>query len=158
MDRLWERKSVVLALLAAGFLLRLWTAHAYWGWFDREFPGTWERSRAVLSQDGTQYLQQADPDTWQRQYRGAWQDHPYYRPPLASFFFAALARAAGFDRIMLSSVEASAVGGASGRERRSAQGAAGVGCGWGPGLPALCGERRNGFMGIGVPPGGKGVG
>jgi 4-amino-4-deoxy-L-arabinose transferase-like glycosyltransferase len=100
------RVLAVAALLAAGFLLRLWTADAYWSWFDRQFPGTWQRSRVVLSQDGTQYVQQADPDTWQRPYRGPWQDRPYYRPPLASYSFAFLCRATGFDRLALSASQA----------------------------------------------------
>ena len=89
------RNVAVATLLGAGFLLRLWTAHAYWSWFDREFPGAWERSRTVLSQDGTQYVQQADPDTWQRPFRGRWQERPYYRPPLASHYFAFLCQRQG---------------------------------------------------------------
>jgi 4-amino-4-deoxy-L-arabinose transferase-like glycosyltransferase len=100
------RGIVVALLLAAGFLLRLWTAHAYWSWFDREYPGAWERSRSVLSQDGTRYVQQADPDTWQRPSRGRWQERPYYRPPLASYYFALLCRATGFDRLAVSACQA----------------------------------------------------
>jgi 4-amino-4-deoxy-L-arabinose transferase-like glycosyltransferase len=104
--RRWPRGLAVALLLAAGFLLRLWTAHAYWRWFDGEFPGAWQRSRVILSQDGTQYVQQADPDTWQRPYRGPWQERPYYRPPLASYVFAFLCRVTGFDRLALSAIQA----------------------------------------------------
>jgi 4-amino-4-deoxy-L-arabinose transferase-like glycosyltransferase len=106
--RAWPsaRGLLVAIVLAAGFLLRLWTAHAYWSWFDREFPGAWERSRVVVSQDGTQYVQQADPDSWQRPLRGHWQERPYYRPPLASYYFVFLSRATGFDRLAISACQA----------------------------------------------------
>lgn len=94
------------AVLAAGFAIRVFAAHVEWRTFDREFPNVWEISRSALSQDGTQYVLQADRGTWKARYFRDWDQKAYYRPPLASYYFALLFPAVGFDRVAASAVQA----------------------------------------------------
>ncbi len=95
------------AILLAGLLLRIVAADSYWKWHDRAFPGAWEVSRLVLSHDGQQYIHQARPDTWRsaHPYYQEWERKPYYRPPLASYYFMYLFRASSFDRPAVSIVQ-----------------------------------------------------
>jgi len=92
-------------LLLAGFLLRLASAHLHWNWFDAQFPSTWGGSKIDLSQDGTQYIQQADPGTWNSLPFRDWDERPFFRPPLASYYFVALFRLFHFDRLAVSAVQ-----------------------------------------------------
>jgi 4-amino-4-deoxy-L-arabinose transferase-like glycosyltransferase len=98
--------AALLGWLAAGLLLRAAAADRLWSRFDRELPGAWETSASVLSQDGTQYVLQAGPPTWNARLFRDWDRKPYYRPPLASYYFAYLFPAVGFDRRAASCVQA----------------------------------------------------
>ena len=92
--------------MLAGFLVRVAGADAYWKWFDREFPQTWQVSKLDLSQNGMQYVLQADPGTWNSPHFRGWDDRPYFRPPLASYYFVGLFRLFHFSRLAVSAVQA----------------------------------------------------
>src|SRR5690349_2081649 len=94
------------AIVAAGFLLRVGAAYHLWRAFDAEFPRVWETSGQTLSQDGTQYVLQAGPSTWNAPLFRGWAAQPFYRPPLASYYFIGLLRAVRFDRLAASAVQA----------------------------------------------------
>jgi 4-amino-4-deoxy-L-arabinose transferase-like glycosyltransferase len=89
-----------------GLALRLWGAAAHWQWFDQQHPLTWEKSKLELSQDANQYIQQADPDTWASPLHRSWAEQTYFRPPLASYYFAGLFRAVHFDRMLAATAQA----------------------------------------------------
>jgi hypothetical protein len=98
--RLW-----IACVLLAGLGLRVWGAWSYWNWFDEQHPETWKVSRIALSQDGTQYIQQADPRTWASQQHRGWANRAFFRPPLPSYYFDALANAVSFNRLAISTVQ-----------------------------------------------------
>ena len=93
-------------LLLVGFLVRVASANAYWKWFDSEFPQTWQVSKLDLSQNGMQYALQADPGTWNSPHFQGWDDRPYFRPPLASYYFVGLFRLFHFNRLAVSATQA----------------------------------------------------
>lgn len=99
---------LLIAIVLGGFFLRIFAAYDYWNWFDTVFPETWQHSRIVLSQDGTQYAQQAGPGTWCSTVFQKWRQLPYYRPPLASYYFTVLFRMFGFNRLAVSAIQAAA--------------------------------------------------
>ncbi len=104
--RLRPEKLALIAVLAGGFAIRLGAAQAQWRAFDREFPGVWDLSKSAFSQDGTQYVLQAGPECWKTRFFHDWARKAYYRPPLASYYFAALLPAVGFSRVAASAVQA----------------------------------------------------
>jgi hypothetical protein len=88
-------RFALIAILALGGVLRAVAAWHYWNWFDGEFPGLWDASGATLSQDATTYIQQAGaPGSANR----IWAQLPFFRPPLASWYFAGLFPLFRFDR------------------------------------------------------------
>ena len=95
----------VFCVLVVGFGLRVAGAHAYWNWFDEQHPETWKVSKLVLSPDGSQYVQQADPRTWASPLHRGWADRAFFRPPLASYYFAALLPVVGFNRLAVSAFQ-----------------------------------------------------
>lgn len=103
-----SRQVIILSvILLSGLILRVLAADSYWKWYDTTFPRSWEVSKLVLSHDGQQYIHQARPDTWRsaHPYYREWEKKPFYRPPLASCYFAALFRASSFDRLTVSTVQ-----------------------------------------------------
>jgi len=88
-----------------GLGLRVGGASAYWEWFDDQHPETWRVSKLVLSPDGSQYVQQADPGIWASRLHRGWTDRPFFRPPLPSYYFAALFRMVGFNRLTVSAFQ-----------------------------------------------------
>jgi len=94
-----------IGLLALGLILRLASAHIYWSWFDTRFPDTWAHSKIELSQDGSEYVLQADPGTWNSYLHRGWSDRAYFRPPLASYYFVALFRLFDFNRFAVSAAQ-----------------------------------------------------
>jgi 4-amino-4-deoxy-L-arabinose transferase-like glycosyltransferase len=100
----YNRIFVFLILLIL-FFLRVWAARDYWNWFDQRFPETWQHSRIVLSQDESQYLQQAAVNQWYPAVFSRWREFPYYRPPLASYYFTWLFTFCGFDRLAAAAVQ-----------------------------------------------------
>jgi hypothetical protein len=103
--RLSSARLLVVGILVVGLGLRIFGAWSYWNWFDQEHPETWQVSKLALSQDGSQYIQQADPKTWASEQHRGWSDRAYFRPPLPSYYFVGLAKAVGFDRIAISGVQ-----------------------------------------------------
>ena len=101
-----RERLALFAALACGLVLRIAAAQLEWRAFDREFPQGWETSKSALSQDGTQYVTQAGPDSWRTPYFRGWAQRAYYRPPLASYYFAALFPAVRFERVAASAVQA----------------------------------------------------
>jgi hypothetical protein len=95
----------VCLVLAAGLALRLWSAWSYWHWYDAKFPGAWERSESVFSQDGSQYVYYARSAESSDSTKPSWQKKPYYRPPLASYYFSALLHQCRFDRFRVSAAQ-----------------------------------------------------
>jgi hypothetical protein len=92
----------LIAILALGGVLRAVAAWHYWNWFDGEFPGLWDASGTTLSQDATTYVQQAGvPGSANR----IWAQLPFFRPPLASWYFAGLFPLLGFDRLGVAAVQ-----------------------------------------------------
>jgi hypothetical protein len=92
-------------MLLVGFGLRVAGAHSYWNWFDEQHPETWKVSKLALSPDGSQYVQQADPGTWASPLHRGWADRAFFRPPLPSYYFAALLPAVGFNRLAVSAFQ-----------------------------------------------------
>jgi hypothetical protein len=90
------RYGIVAALLLLGFVLRLTAGQDYWADFDQRFPGMWDGAKVTLSQDANEYIGQANPPSWLA--RPDWASQPFFRPPLASFYFQALYQLVGFDR------------------------------------------------------------
>jgi len=106
-----HNKILVALVLLAIFCLRVWAAKDYWRWFDQRFPETWQHSRIVLSQDETHYIQQAATNQWYPAVFSMWRDQPYYRPPLASYYYVWLFNLCGFDRLAAAAIQSlSAVG------------------------------------------------
>ena len=103
--RMVSRWPWVLCVLVVGLGLRVAGAHAYWNWFDEQHPETWKVSRLALSPDGSQYVQQADPETWASSLHRGWSDRAFFRPPLPSYYFASLFPAVGFNRLAVSAVQ-----------------------------------------------------
>ena len=97
--------GIVLLVLAAGLCLRIWSALTFWNWVDAQFPGAWERSRSVFSQDGSQYVKYASEASENDRSKPSWQTKPYYRPPLASYYFSRLIRMCRFNRQAVSAVQ-----------------------------------------------------
>jgi hypothetical protein len=95
----------VCCFLFAGLGLRVAGSHAYWNWFDEQHPDTWKVSKLALSPDGSQYVQQADPGTWASPLHRGWADRAFFRPPLPSYYFAALLPAVGFNRLTVSAFQ-----------------------------------------------------
>ena len=103
-----QRQRVILAaILFAGLILRILAAHSYWEWNDSTFPESWKISKLVLSHDGQTYIHQARPDTWRSSspFFQQWENLPYYRPPLASYYFKYLFQASDFNRLTVSIVQ-----------------------------------------------------
>jgi len=98
-------RILVFLILLVMFFLRVWAARDYWRWFDQRFPETWQHSRIVLSQDETHYIQQAAANQWYPAVFSRWRDHPYYRPPLASYYFAWLFSLCGFNRLAAAAIQ-----------------------------------------------------
>jgi 4-amino-4-deoxy-L-arabinose transferase-like glycosyltransferase len=96
----------VCLVLAAGLALRLWSAWSYWHWYDEKFPGAWERSESVFSQDGSLYVHYARSAESSDSTKSSWQKKAYYRPPLASYYFSALLHLCRFDRFRVSAAQA----------------------------------------------------
>jgi len=94
-----------IGLLVLGLFLRLAGAQIHWSWFDSRFPDTWANSKIELSQDGSEYVLQADPGTWNSPLHRGWSDRAYFRPPLASYYFIALFRLFGFNRFAVSAAQ-----------------------------------------------------
>jgi hypothetical protein len=93
----------LIAILAFGGLLRALAAWHYWTWFDGEFPGLWDAAATTLSQDASTYIHQAGPPGYFAD--RLWGQLPFFRPPLASWYFAALFRLLGFDRLAVAVVQ-----------------------------------------------------
>lgn len=98
-------RFVVPVLLAAGLALRIVGSWTYWTWFDEQHPDTWRVSKLALSQDGSQYVQQADPGTWASALHREWTKRAYFRPPLPSYYFAAILNAVSFNRLATAAVQ-----------------------------------------------------
>ncbi len=92
----------LFAILCAGGALRVLAARHYWSWFDSHFPGLWAASDTTLSQDATRYIAQAGAPGYADY---LWGQQPYFRPPLASWYFSGLFRLLAFDRIAVSVVQ-----------------------------------------------------
>ncbi len=103
--RLGSAQVWVVGILVVGLGLRIFGAWSYWNWFDQEHPETWRASKLALSQDGSQYIQQADPKTWASERHRGWSDRAYFRPPLPSYYLVGLAKTVGFNRIAISAVQ-----------------------------------------------------
>lgn len=101
-----ERFWLPTLLLITAFGIRLIAASNYWAWYDAQFPDTWEISRLVPSQDGSQYVMQSEPDVWAARLYQGWRDKSYYRPPLASYYFATLLPIFNFNRMAISAIQA----------------------------------------------------
>ena len=95
----------VCCVLFVGLGLRVAGARAYWNWFDEQHPETWKVSKLALSPDGSQYVQQANPGTWASPLHRGWADRAFFRPPLPSYYFAALLPAVGFNRLAVSAFQ-----------------------------------------------------
>jgi hypothetical protein len=98
--RLW-----IFCVLVVGLGLRVSGAWSYWNWFDEQHPETWKVSRLALSQDGSQYVQQADPRTWASHLHREWATRAFFRPPLPSYYFDALVNAVSFNRLAIATVQ-----------------------------------------------------
>jgi dolichyl-phosphate-mannose-protein mannosyltransferase len=96
-----ETFALIAILFVAG-LLRFFAARHYWGWFDGQFPGLWAASETTLSQDATSYIDQAGAPGYADH---LWGLQPYFRPPLASWYFAGLFPILAFDRMAVSAVQ-----------------------------------------------------
>ncbi len=109
-----QQTILLTAILLTGLVLRFLAADSYWKWYDTTFPGSWRISKLVLSHDGQQYIHQARPDTWRSShtYYQQWENRPYYRPPLASYYFKYLFQASSFDRLAVSTVQSLLAAGA----------------------------------------------
>jgi 4-amino-4-deoxy-L-arabinose transferase-like glycosyltransferase len=103
--RLGSTRLWVVGILVVGLGLRIFGAWSYWNWFDQEHPETWRVSKLALSQDGSQYIQQADPKTWASEQHRGWSDRAHFRPPLPSYYFVGLSKVVGFNRIAISAVQ-----------------------------------------------------
>ena len=105
---------ILTVILLTGLVLRILAADSYWKWYDTTFPGSWRISKLVLSHDGQQYIHQARPDTWRSSnpYYQQWENRPYYRPPLASYYFMYLFQVSSFDRLIVSNVQSLLAAGA----------------------------------------------
>jgi len=103
----WSASSLwgAVGLLALGLLLRVASAYIYWSWFDTRFPDTWQHSKIELSQNGSQYILQADPGTWNAWLHRGWADRAFFRPPLASYYFETLFKLFNFNRLAVSTVQ-----------------------------------------------------
>jgi Dolichyl-phosphate-mannose-protein mannosyltransferase len=102
----WFRSHApIVGILFLGLVLRLAGAAEYWHWFDQEHPDTWKVSKLALSQDGSQYVQQADPRTWASQLHREWAHRAFFRPPLPSYYFDALINAVRFNRLAIAAVQ-----------------------------------------------------
>ena len=85
-----DRRVTIIALCAIlilAFLVRFFAAVDYHKACDKMFPDTWNISKYTLSQDESLYIQHADPGTERSDAFAPWARHPYYRPPLASYYF-----------------------------------------------------------------------
>ncbi len=95
--------AIPILLLMAAMALRVVASLDYWDWFDQEFPGLWDTSRVVLSQDANNYL--ADAFVAAERQAPTWAESGFYRPPLASAYFQLLFQAVNFDRAAASMVQ-----------------------------------------------------
>ena len=97
-----QRTALITILTLAG-ILRALAAWNYWAWFDGDFPGLWKIAAITLSQDASTYIQQAGPPGHFSD--RVWSEIPFNRPPLASWYFAALHPLLGFDRFGVALVQ-----------------------------------------------------
>lgn len=96
----YQAQWLVGLLVILALLLRLEAANDYWQWFDNSFPLVWQYSKIVLSQDANSYITQA---LMSQAAGGAiWTDAPFYRPPLASFYFQLVFLLSNIDRLTVS--------------------------------------------------------
>jgi hypothetical protein len=98
-----RQRTALIAILALAGILRALAAWHYWAWFDGEFPGLWKIAAITLSQDASTYIQQAGPPGHFSD--RLWSEIPFNRPPLASWYFAALHPLLGFDRFGVALVQ-----------------------------------------------------
>ncbi|HYL18023.1 MAG TPA: glycosyltransferase family 39 protein [Burkholderiales bacterium] len=98
-----RQRTALIAILALAGILRALAAWHYWAWFDGEFPGLWKIAAITLSQDASTYIQQAGPPGHFSD--RVWSENPFNRPPLASWYFAALHPLLAFDRFDVALVQ-----------------------------------------------------
>jgi len=105
--KIQRHTAILAAILFTGLILRILAAHSYWEWHDSTFPGSWQISKLVLSHDGQTYIYQARPDTWRSfdLFFQQWENRPYYRPPLASYYFKYLFQVSYFNRLIVSTIQ-----------------------------------------------------